>query len=212
MTRARTNAPSGNPFSPGQRPPADLIPKTLRPLLAELDAINARHAQASGDLYALDQQWMVLLDAAKATDAKDSALAARAGKLDTITTKTADALIKQRDKLAAQMASVAEAVSLVSTDVHAAVDVERDNPAHAQAVEAARADLAAALEPMAAAISKAIRAQALHEWISGQHYDGGEAIPAGVLCPALVGTMNGEGIPPTPIATVLAALAAVVDN
>lgn len=190
------------------RPPADMLPASLAPLAAELDALEIRHAQAQRDRLRLSgPHFNAAVHAARLEDAKAAATAAREGKKAN-PTERADALAAEADRARADEQAIAAAMAQVHTDSHEARAAEGRNPEHAAALAAARERLYAAADELESAARAAVAQLALCEWLTdGVPFDGAVTISPLDLAPiaSQIGPRSLD-ITPAPIAGTVAAL------
>lgn len=187
------------------RPPDALLPAALRDLAAEHAALGVKFYAAERAGLDFRATWNTQLEAAKEADGKANALAARSGK--PIGTAHVDALVKARDDAAAELVSLTNARRLVASDFYDLMSTERESGTHDKALADARAALAKAAVPFQAAISKAIVAKSVHEWVCGLPFDGSAAVLAEDLVPGLrVGNTD-----PSNAAAVVAVLVQITD-
>jgi hypothetical protein len=203
-TRTRTgNAPEL--VDTGSRPPADLLPPAFTVLAAEYDSVTARYYAAQRKVLDFRATENVQMDEAKAADAKANAVAARLGK--PIGTTHVDALLKARRDADADMASLTDARRLVASDFYDVMATEREGGTYDKALDSARTKLAKAAGQFQAAITEAVVAKSVHEWVGGLPFDGSDAVLAEDLVPGLrVGNTN-----PPRSATIIAALTQITD-
>jgi hypothetical protein len=206
MSRLRTrtgNAPEL--VDTGSRPPADLLPAPLRELAAEYDSVTARYYAVERTINDFRATEGAQLEAAKEADAKANAKAARSGK--PIATTNVDALLKARADADADLASLTDARRLVAIDFYELLSVEREGDVHNKALDAARVKLTKAAAQFQEAITEAVRAKSVHEWVGGLPFDGSDAVLAEDLVPGLrVGNTN-----PPRSAVIIAALVQITD-
>jgi hypothetical protein len=204
--RIRTR--TGNPpplIAAGSRPPDALLPPPFVALVGEYDAVSARYYGVERVINDFRATWDVQLAEAKEADGKANARAARLG--EPIGTSAADALLKARADADADLVSLTAARDLVANDFFEVLSSERDGDTYDKSLAAARVKLAKAAAQMQAAISEAVRAKSVHEWVGGLPFDGSESVLAEAVVPGLlVGDSR-----PTPAATIVAALVQITD-
>ena len=165
------------------RPPADLLPPALRELAAEHAALGVKYYAAERAGLDFRATWNTQIEEAKAADGKANAIAARSGK--PIGTAHVDALVKARADAEAELVSLTNARALVASDFSDVMSAERAGGTHDKNLADARAALVKAAVPFQAAISRAVVAKSVHEWIYGLPFDGSEAVLAEDLVPGL---------------------------
>jgi hypothetical protein len=206
MSRIRTrtgNAPELVEL--GSRPPAALLPAPLRELAAEYDAVTARYYAVERLINDFRATEGAQLQAAKEADSKANAVAARAG--EPIATTHVDTLRKARSDADADLASLTDARRLVAIDFYELLSVEREGDVHNKALDAARVKLTKAAAQFQEAITEAVRAKSILEWVGGLPFDGTDAVLAEDLVPGLrIGNTN-----PPRSAVIIAALTQITD-
>lgn len=206
MSRIRTrtgNAPEL--VDTGSRPPADQLPGAFHALAAEYDSVTARFFAVEREVNDLRANANVQLEEAKNLDSKANARASRAG--EPITHTHVDGLLKSRSDAAAEMASLTDARALVANDFYEVMSVEREGDFYSKALDSARLKLTKAGAQFQAAITEAIRAKSILEWVGGLLFDGSDAILAEDLVPGLR-----IGVPGPPrSAVIIAALVQITD-
>jgi hypothetical protein len=206
MSRIRTrtgNAPELVEL--GSRPPAALLPASLRELAAEYDAVTARYYAVERQINDFRATEGAQMQAAKEADGKANARAARAG--EPIATTHVDTFLKARSDADADLASLTDARGLVSMDFYELLNVEREGDTYDKNVAAARVKLGKAAAQFQAAITEAVRAKSVHEWVGGLPFDGSDAVLAEDLVPGLrVGNTH-----PPRSAVIIAALVQITD-
>jgi hypothetical protein len=206
MSRLRTrtgNAPELVEL--GSRPPADLLPAALRELAGEYDAVTARYYAVERLINDFRATEGAQLQAAKEADSKANAVTARAG--EPIATTHVDTLLKARSDADADLASLTDARGLVSMDFYELLNVEREGDTHSKNLDAARVKLAKSAGQFQAAVTEAVRAKSVLEWVGGLPFDGTDAVLAEDLVPGLrVGNTN-----PPRSAAIIAALTQITD-
>jgi hypothetical protein len=206
MSRLRTR--TGNPpplVDTGSRPPADQLPGAFHALAAEYDSVTARFFAVEREVNDLRATEGAQLEAAKEADSKANGLAARRG--EPIAAAHVDALLKSRTDAAAEMASLTDARRLVALDFYAVMSTERDGDVYSKNLDSARVKLTKAAAQFQAAVTEAVRAVSILEWVGGQPFDGTDAVLAEDLVPGLrVGNTN-----PPRSAVIIAALTQITD-
>lgn len=189
-------------------PPLELMPKTVAEVYAELRSIERQHTDAANELHQLRTRAHQDESEAKRADAQQAAEAARAGE-SIGATPNLDALRAKREAAEARVNALRDALELVRGDAttakHAAVEDAR------QAAAVARADLHAAAEAMTAALTRAMQATALAEWLTGDHpFDANPLVPIVDLGVENIGPVV-HTLPPAVAPTILAVIAAMTD-
>lgn len=157
-------------FNAGERPPADLLPKSMVDLLLERDRLAGASARAV--VAARDLEPATLDLAAKQADDATAAIAARAGK--PIPKPVAAAkLIEDRAEAARNVTAQDAAFQATTLDCAAHgndLKDQLDNDAGKAKVKA-HAQIEALADKLASAIEAAISAGAAHAWLAGGQYE-----------------------------------------
>lgn len=184
-----------DPIAPTNRPPADLVPEALAPLVAERDDVHSRLKAARAALASLTGRAGEAAEAAaRKSDAAAAAEAARRGRPVKSPSANLDALAARRDAAARDVAALSDAAALVLADVGPAIRAEAENPAHRARLDAARDRLRAAAAELDAAAGEAAAALGVVEWLEqAAPFDGGAQLDVLDLVPALAGQIGDRG-------------------
>lgn len=182
---------------PHNRPPADLIPATFAPLMAEFDQLRAECEHASQDLREMDENWAVLRMEAIRADARSAMTAARDGRPIPVN-EAVNELDTRRDAVSARRVGLAIAVEALPNDLNEVRYAEQENPAYTEHVTKARAELRKATAQVRTKAAALARAVALREWIVEQRpWDEGVQFAATDFVHGLQPSMQGTHNPPT---------------
>jgi len=199
-------------IDPGTRPPDALIPPVFVPLITEYDRISGQYLAAENAALGYRSSWDLQLETAQRDDAKTNALALRADPKAGTKTTAADALIRARDDAEARYASLRDARRMVELDLYELLSVECGNADYGKNLDAARAALAKTTAGLQAAVTKAVTACAVFEWVHYQKWDATERISIEELHPALLSAGPAvSNIAPVTAAQIIASLTRIAD-
>jgi hypothetical protein len=189
-------------------PPDELCAAPVGALLAELTRVRAELGRVGNEDAELRRNAHEHEHNARTADGAAAAEAARNGK-PAGGTPNMDELIERRTRTAQQAAALADAVENIKRDLMTAKDTEIESGKPADKVAAARAKLIKAGELFTKALTEAVQARALLDWLNGMPYDPSAGVDVSVLAPAIGGSI-GRNLLDAPPANSFDAITALV--